>query len=88
MPTLTLPDATYVKALRLAAAANLPVEQFVAITLEAMPSPKDEPTKEERLQALECIAQRAKERAHRYPPGFQVDDSRESIYKEREDAQR
>lgn len=30
----------------------------------------------------------AEGRADRYPPGFVLDDSRESIYREREDAQR
>jgi len=53
MAVLTLPDATYDKAVRLAAAANLPVEQFVAVTLDALPAPKPVPTPEDRKKAWE-----------------------------------
>ena len=39
------------------------------------------------LAELEAWKRDAESRAGRYPPGFVLDDSRETIYREREDAQ-
>jgi hypothetical protein len=60
---------------RLAETGTLPAEQPVPLTGDIW---RDE---------LEAWKRDAKSRAGRYPPGFALDDSRETIYREREDAQ-
>jgi hypothetical protein len=84
MATITIPDQTFAELARQASAAGISVEQFVLPLLEqAVPL---EPTPEERRRAFEEWQQEVRKRADRYPPGFRVDDSRETIYFGREDA--
>jgi len=45
-------------------------------------------SKEEWQRELDAWRLEAQSRANRYPPGFVLDDSRETIYGERENAQR
>ena len=77
------------------------LDQFVAEVLELRarrrPAPLDETgtaapeplplTGEAWYAELEAWKRDAESRAGRYPPGFVLDDSREAIYREREDAQ-
>jgi hypothetical protein len=85
MATITIPDSTFDRLTRQAAAIGITVEQLVLPVLDQIAPPG--PTPEERRRAFEEWRKRVEERAGMYPPGFQVDDSREAIYKEREDAQ-
>jgi hypothetical protein len=85
MAAITVPDATFDRLARQAAAIGVTVEQLILPVLDQIVPPA--PTPEERKRAFEEWDQRIRERADRYPPGFRVDDERESFYKEREDAQ-
>jgi hypothetical protein len=78
MANLTIPDRTFADLARRASAAGLTVEQLVLPLLEQMAPP--EPTPDERRRALDEWDARIRSRADRYPPGFRVDDSRETIY--------
>ncbi|MBY0513897.1 MAG: hypothetical protein K2P78_08300 [Gemmataceae bacterium] len=88
MATITIPDVTYQRLAELAANHKISVADYVTMTVfGTYPPPVRLPTREERLAALAEVRRQAEATADRYPPGFQVDDSRESIYREREDAQ-
>ncbi len=63
--------------------AGRPVAQLLPVPLP----PPELQTPEQRRQAWEKMQVLIQSLAHRLPPGHVVDDSRESIYKEREDAQ-
>lgn len=94
MPTIHVPDATYEHLVAQAALRRVSVEHLAAELLdrsarEPPPAgPPATPTAEERQRALTAWQLLIDRRAGQYPPGFRVDDDRESIYKEREDAQR
>jgi hypothetical protein len=90
MPQLTIPAETYEKLARRAAALHVTVEQLVTPALEglagadletgARPAPAgDLPYDQWRARFDELLAT-VRSRAGRYPPGFQADVSRESIY--------
>ena len=89
MATLNIDDDTYQRLARQAAAQHTSVEEFVGPALEklAQTAPGQaeapEPAPAKREKALNALLARAQERADRYPPGFIVDDSRESIYEGR-----
>ncbi len=92
MPTLDIPQATYDRLARRAAALRTTVESLAVPALEevarepipaVIPSTPAEPVDlpyDEWKKALDEIVARAEGRAHRYPPGFEADVSRESIY--------
>ncbi len=90
MPQLTVPADTYEKLARRAAAMNVTVEQLVTPALERIagadaengrpPLPAgDLPYDQWKARFDELLAS-VHSRASRYPPGFQADVSRESIY--------
>ena len=94
MPQVTVPEETFRRLARRAAALNISVDDLVRPALDRLadagtlpPEPSlplsGEPWKAE----LEAWKRDAEGRAGRYPAGFVLDDSRESIYREREDAQ-
>ncbi len=92
MPTIDIPEETYRRLTRRAAALHTTVESLAMPALEgaaceplpavALPTttePVDLPYDEWKKGLDEMVA-RAEARAHRYPPGFEADVSRESIY--------
>ena len=92
MPTLEIPEATYERLARRAAALHTSVESLALPALEeaardAIPAaspptqagPVDLPY-EEWKKVFDEIVARAEARVHLYPPGFEADVSRESIY--------
>ncbi len=84
MPTLTIPDETYQRLTRRAAALQVTVEELILkLATEsdgnASPAPTLAPLDEWRKKFDAWMAD-VQSRAHRYPPGFVLDDSRESIY--------
>ena len=94
MPTLNIPEDTFRRLAARAATLNITVEEMVALALEQLArngSPGQMPsiplTGEAWKRELEAWKQDAERRANRYPPGHVLDDSRETIYGEREDSQ-
>jgi hypothetical protein len=90
MPLLTIPADTYEKLASRAAALNVTVEQLVTAALERVAgaevanghppaSPGQLPYDQWKTQFDELLAS-IHSRADRYPPRFQADVSRESIY--------
>lgn len=87
MASLTISDETYERINERAATLGLTLEQFLARLLDGgMPddqgcaqaaSPGPYP---EWQRAFEAWMAEVQARAHRYPEGFFVDDSRESMY--------
>ena len=91
MPTLEIPEATYERLARRAAKLQTSVEALAVPALErvaiepiaSVPPRSDPPVDlpyDEWKKALDEIVARAEARAHLYPPGFEADVSRESIY--------
>ena len=94
MTHVTVPEDTFRRLAERAAALNISVDDLVKPALdrlaEAGTPPTDPPhplTGDAWRAELEAWKQDAESRAGRYPPGFAPDDSREAIYREREDAQ-
>jgi hypothetical protein len=86
MATLTIPDPIYAELSDEAQTAGLTIEELVLQKLQRVaPTPL---SRDDRRRALDEMQKAARARANRYPPGFRVDDSRETIYKERLDQQR
>ena len=90
MPQLTISAETYEKLTRRAADLNITVEQLVTLALERLagaaaenghrpPLSRDLPYDQWKARFDELLAT-VHSRAGRYPPGFQADVSRESIY--------
>ncbi len=92
MPTIEIPEATYQRLTHRAAALHTTVEELAlpaleeasrgsnpAVSAPGPSAPVDLPYDEWKKVFDEIVA-RAKEREHRYPPGFEADVSRESIY--------
>ena len=90
MPQFTIPDDTYERLARRAAALNVTVEQLVTPALERaaeaeaanglpITPPGDLPYQQWKTRFDEFLAI-VHSRGDRYPPGFQADVSRESIY--------
>jgi hypothetical protein len=94
MPKVTVPADTFRRLAARAAALNISVDDLVKPALDrlaetgtSVPEPPL-PLHGDAWQAeLEAWKRDAESRAGRYPAGFVLDDSRESIYREREDAQ-
>lgn len=83
MPTITVPEAVYERLARRAQALGTSVEALTLPAIEAVAAdpPRGALSPEtEWKKAMAELAASARSRVHRYPPGFQVDDSRESIY--------
>ena len=93
MPQVTVPEDTFRRLAAEAAACNISVDDLVKPALDrlAETGPAPEPslplTGDAWFAELEAWKQDAESRAVRYPPGFVLDDSRETLYREREDAQ-
>jgi hypothetical protein len=85
MATITIPDTIFAELSDKAQKMGITVEQLVLPLLEK--SVPVVPTPEERRRAFKEWQELVEKRADRYPPGFQVDDSRETIYFGREDTQ-
>ena len=100
MPTITVPDETFRRLSRRAAALGTTVEAVALPALDLveeipivgqLPHVKESPIAgqtsppvelalDEGKKKSEEILERARSRAHLYPPGFEADVSRESIY--------
>ncbi len=94
MPQVAVSEDTYRRLAARAAALNISVDDLVKPALDRL-AEADTTAGEPPLPLagdawwaeLEAWKRDAKDRAGRYPPGFVVDDSRETIYREREDTQ-
>jgi hypothetical protein len=89
MPTLTIPDETFRRLTARAAELHITVDQLVTPFLDraAEALPTEPLTGEAWRRAFDRLTREIQSRAGRYPSGHIVDDSRESIYRDREDAQ-
>src|SRR5208283_622620 len=94
MPYLTVPEDIFRRLAARAAALNISVDDLVQPALDrladtATTAPVSQlPLTGDAWHAeLNAWKRDAESRAGRYPPGFVLDDSRETIYREREDAQ-
>jgi hypothetical protein len=94
MPSITVPEDTFRRLAERAAANNVSVDDLVTSALDRLaeagtPAPEPPPplTGDAWQAELAAWKRDAESRAGRYPPGFVLDDSRETIYREREDAQ-
>ncbi|QEL13959.1 hypothetical protein [Limnoglobus roseus] len=85
MPTLTLPEPTFNRLAQLAAARKTTPEALVVAAIEQLPdTPPFLPlTGEAWWKAFHEFNALIEQTASRYPPGFQLDDSREAMYEER-----
>jgi hypothetical protein len=95
MPHVTVPEDTFQRLSARAAALNISVDDFVKPALDRLAesdasAPEQTPlplTGDAWRAELEAWKRDAESRADRYPPGFVLDDSRETLYREREDTQ-
>ncbi len=94
MPQLTIPEETFQQLAAKAAALDISVDELVMPALAQLAgaeAPEPEPllplTGDAWHAELDAWKRDAESRADRYPAGFVLDDSREAIYREREDAQ-
>ena len=84
MATLNIKDDTYERLARKAISQHTTIEDFVEPVLDRLAEMEPRPplpTPAEREKALADWMAQVEKRANRYPAGFAVDDSRESIYK-------
>ncbi|MHB1557673.1 MAG: hypothetical protein ACYC61_09355 [Isosphaeraceae bacterium] len=94
MPHLIVPEDTFQRLSAKAEALNISVEELIQPALDRLagpaeptPSPTPPLTGDAWDAELEAWKQDARDRTGRYPRGFVLDDSRETLYREREDAQ-
>ena len=96
MPHVTISEETFRRLASRAAALNISVDELIRPALDrlaetgngpATPEPPLPLTGDAWYAEYEALKRDAESRADRYPPGFVLDDSRETIYREREDAQ-
>ena len=90
MTTIAIPDHTYLRLAALATLRNLTPDALAADALEKLvrepiangnPVPRtDAPSRDEWTANFDAWMAVVEARAHLYPPGHFVDDSRESIY--------
>ena len=89
MPQVDIPDETFAKLVRRAAKLNVTVEELVAPVLERAAETETENGHASPALGLsydqwkvqfDNFLATVRSRAERYPPGFQADVSRESIY--------
>jgi hypothetical protein len=95
MPYLTVPEDIFQRLAARAAALDISLDELVQPALERLAensNPAPEPSLpligDAWLAELNAWKRDAESRPDRYPPGFVLDDSRATIYREREDAQR
>lgn len=79
MPTINLPDDLYQRLAAAAARRGQTVDEQACEMLTPH-FPPNFPTREERDRAFNEAVARAEARAHLYPPGFQLDISRDAMY--------
>ena len=86
MPHVTLPEDTFQRLAAKAAALNISVDEFVQPTLDQLAKSDTElPLTGDAWQAeLDNWKRDAQSRTGRYPTSFVLDDSRETVYRERE----
>ena len=89
MPHVTISEETFQRLAAKAAALNVSVDDLVQPTLDRLAETDGELplTGAAWLAELRAWKRDAERRSSRYPPDFLLDDSREIIYREREDAQ-
>lgn len=94
MPHLTIPEDTFQRLAARAAALNISVEDLIKPALDQLVengAPSSEPplplTGDAWFAELDAWKRDAESRSGRYSPEFVLDDSRETIYRDREDAQ-
>lgn len=93
MPTVSVSDQTFKRLAEKAAALNISVEEMIAPALDQLAAAgrtngeTSPATPEDRKRAFEEWTRLIESRADRYAPGHVLDDSRESLYREREDSQ-
>src|SRR3954451_17380090 len=94
MPHVTVPEDTFRRLTERAAALHISVDDLVKLALDRLPGAGPPPaelplplTGDAWRAELEAWKRDAESRAGRYPPEFVLDDRRETIYREREDAQ-
>ncbi len=92
MPQLTVPEDTFRRLAVRAAALNVSVDDLVKPALDRLAETGTAATEmpltgDASRTELAAWKRDARNRAGRYPSGFVLDDSREAIYREREDAQ-
>jgi parvulin-like peptidyl-prolyl isomerase len=85
MATLTIHESTFQKLQQRAANQKISVDVLAESILQqsVASSMNDRPSDDEierRIAALAALDRLVEERAIRYPPGFVLDDSRETIY--------
>ena len=87
MPTITIPDDTYELLTRKAAAAGVSPGEFIALTFSADAHSPAPPTQvlqgEAWRKAFDEWMREVAARAPMYPPGFELDVSREAMYEDR-----
>jgi hypothetical protein len=89
MPSVTIPPDVFERLEKRAAALNITVEQLIVPLLDrgadsgpdGPEPPKAEVSSDEWKKKFDAWMADVKARAQRYPPGFVMDDSRESIYR-------
>ena len=89
MPSLTIPDELFQRLAKRASALHVTVEQLIAPLLDLaaenggkggpVPSPTAAPWDDWKIK-FDAWMGEVQGRAPRYPPGFVLDDSRETIY--------
>jgi hypothetical protein len=94
MPQITVPEETFRRLTARAAALKISVDNLVQPALERLaelgssaPEPLRPLTGAAWRAELEAWKRDSQRRADRYPPVLVLDDSRETLYREREDAQ-
>jgi hypothetical protein len=94
MPSVSIPEDTFRRLADRAAALNMSIEELVTPALDRLAEgatdsagPPLPLSRDAWLAELEAWKHDAEGRAGRYSPEFVLDDSREAIYREREDAQ-
>jgi hypothetical protein len=89
MPHVTVPEDTFQRLAAKAAALNSSIDDLVQTALDQLAETDTELPLTGNAWQAELIAWKrdAESRSGRYPPSFVLDDSRETIYREREDTQ-
>lgn len=87
MPAVTVADDVFQRLAKRAATLNVTVEQLIAPLLDVAAKdtggpPLSPPAFDDWKRTFDTWMADVQKRAHRYPPGFVLDDSRESIYRE------
>ena len=89
MPTVSIPGPTFKRLAERAASLNITVEELVTPVLDQLAAnglacqpPAPLPSDDWQAQ-FDAWMRAVHTRADRYPPGFELDDSRESIYEGR-----